>query len=969
MTTYRKKLIEVALPLEAINVQAEREGYIYKGKPTAIHKWWADRRLAAARGILFGQLVDDPSSWPSLWPTEGEQEIERQRLFRLIEELVLWENSNDERVVSNARREIALSFARGRTADAQADARDAAVLVPNPKVADVNRYLAEVAPPVHDPFAGGGSIPLEAQRLGLRAIATDLNPVAVLINKALIEIPPKFAGWKPVNPESRKSAHLKTWTGAQGLAEDVRHYGKWMRQQAREQIGDLYPDVDVPSGTDSRKATVIAWLWARTVASPNPACRGAHVPLVSSFWLSKKPGKEAWVEAVVDRTAGTWRFEVRDGAPPDAAVVSAGTKTGRGAFKCILSSDPIPSSHIHAEGKAGRLGDRLMAIAAEGKGGRIYVTPTADQERSARVPPPSWVPEFEFAKNSRHMTPWAYGLDTFAKLFTPRQLNALVTLADLVSAARENVLHDARSSGVTEGTGLADGGTGAVAYADSIAVALALSVSKMADYHCSLIAWYAGEGRTSHLFTGNALPMVWDFVENNPLCLVGGSFLNNIEIVHDAFAALTITAHSAPGIARQQDASATIAVRNTTPHVISTDPPYYDNVPYADLSDMFYVWLRRALKPLRLPETRTLLVPKSSELVADPHRHESSSAAEEFFLNGMRAAIGNARAEATDLAPIAIYYAFKQAEKGDVDRMSTGWATFLQAVTESGLAVNGTWPVRTERGARTRSQGSNALATSIVLVCRKRSATAPTITRADFRRLLRQELPAALKALQHGNIAPVDMAQASIGPGMGIYSRHAKVLEADGSAMGVRTALQLINQALDEYLAEQEGEFDPDTRFAVTWFETRAFDAGPFGEAETLAKARNVSVQGVVEAGILQAAAGKVRLLKRAELPADWDPVTDTRPTVWEAAQHLCKRLDEQGESGAADLLARLGERAAPARDLAYRLYTVCERKGWAEEARAYNGLVIAWPELEKLAGQVKVVVAPQRAQRRLFDA
>lgn len=959
----RKKLIEVALPLEAINVASAREKSIRHGHPSTLHLWWARRPLAACRAVLFGQLVDDPSSWPELFPTDEAQERERKRLFALIEQLVLWENSNNEKVINAARLEIARSIARGRRADGESDKRDAPVLAKSPTAATVNAYLAEVAPPVHDPFAGGGSIPLEAQRLGLRAIASDLNPVAVLINKALIEIPPKFAGMPPVNPESRRKEGLRTWKGAEGLAEDVRYYGHWLRDEAQKRIGHLYPDVRLPKNLGGGSATVIAWLWARTVASPNPACGGAHVPLVSSFWLSRKSGREAWVEPIVDGKEQQWCFEVRTGKPKDTKAVDLGTKVGRGDFRCLLSNDPIEAKYIRIEGREGRMGERLIAIVAEAPSGRQYVDATSAHESVAQIAIPEGAPDTDLPSQALGFRVQNYGMRKHRDLFTPRQFTALVTFSDLVDEAREKAKADALAAGWEHGDGLWEEGSGARAYSEAVAVCLAFGVSKASSRNCSLAIWEVGMGRLAGALGRQALSMVMDFAETNPFAGAGGDIEGTISSTCEVLDRLNGEAIATASIA---DAMTKKCGAREQGSVLSTDPPYYDNVPYADLSDFFYVWLRRSLGRVAPQHFTTVLVPKASELVAEPARHGGSDGAERFFLEGMNKALTNVTAMSSPEFPQAIFYAFKQAEVAETSVVSTGWETFLSSVIEVGLQVVGTWPARTEQASGLRDIGRNALASSIVLVCRKRPGNASAITRADFRRLLRQELPAALKTLQHGNIAPVDMAQASIGPGMGIFSRHSKVLEADGSVMSVRTALQLINQALDEYLAEQEGEFDTDTRFAVTWFETRGFEPGPFGEAETLAKARNVSVAGVEEAGVLVSKAGKVRLLKREELPGDWNPETDKRPTIWESTQHLIKRLEGKGsEQGAAELLVKLGARAAPARDLAYRLYTTCERKGWAEEARAYNGLVIAWPELEKLAAASAGHRAP--VQEQLF--
>ncbi|MCC6750892.1 MAG: DUF1156 domain-containing protein [Deltaproteobacteria bacterium] len=970
--TPRKKLIEVALPLDVINREAAREKSIRHGHPSTLHLWWARRPLAACRAVLFGQLVDDPSSWPERFPTEAQQDAERQRLFRIIEDLVKWESSNDEIVVNAARLEIARSIARGRKADGSGERQDERVLAEDVRPDMVDNYLAEVAPPVHDPFAGGGSIPLEAQRLGLRAIGSDLNPVAVLINKALIEIPPRFAGRPPVHPGQDRELIGRRWRGAQGLAEDVRYYGAWMREQAQKRIGDLYPPVQITkemakSRSDlepyvGKKLTVIAWLWARTVTSPNPACKGAHVPLVSSFWLSKKPGRETWIEPVVDRRKNVWTFEVRAGKPKDPKAIEAGTKTGRGDFSCLLSGDPIPVEHIRSEGQQGRLGDRLMAVVVEGRRGRVYLGPTPQIERVARVAVPDRVPETDLPAQALGFRIQNYGLKKHKELFTPRQLTAITAFTDVLAEARLRALADARASGMEEGDALEAGGCGARAYADALAVYLAFVLDKTIDGSSVQCRWMVQRDSLFNTFAKQALPMTWDFAEVNVLADCTRSLSESTEWTAESIEGFT-SLHVCAGTAMVRDAR---QPREGDKAVVSTDPPYFDNVPYADLSDYFYVWLRRSLQSVLPSLFGTVLVPKSAELVADPFRHGGRGGAEAFFLDGMGEAVGQIALTTHPAFPVTIYYAFKQTEDADTGGGSTGWETFLEATWRAGFSTVGTWPVRTEREGRSRDLGSNALASSIVLVCRKRDADAPSITRSDFRRLLRAELPQALKALQKGYIAPVDMAQASIGPGMAIYSRHAKVIEADGSTMGVRTALQLINQALDEYLTEREGEFDSDTRFAVTWFESRCFDSGPFGDAETLAKARNVSVEGVKDAGVLHSAAGKVRLLKRTELPDDWDPATDRRLTIWEATQHLIKRLEDRGEEAAADLMIALGGKVDAARDLAYRLYATCERKGWAEEARAYNGLVVSWPQIAKLAAQKR---GTKPAQTALFES
>ncbi len=904
--TYRKKLIEVALPLDAINKESAREKSIRHGHPSTLHLWWARRPLAACRAVLFASLVDDPSNDLD----EEEAKVERDRLFGILEELVKWENSNDEGVLSRARKEI-LRSTNGEP------------------------------PPVLDPFCGGGSIPLEAQRLGLEAHGSDLNPVAVLITKALIEIPPKFAGQPPVNPESRKGiGHEGNWRGAQGLAEDVRYYGKWMRDEAEKRIGHLY--LKGPDGE-----TVIAWLWARTVRCPNPAC-GAMMPLVRSFELSKKKGKRAWVEPVVDRSEATVSFEVKtgDGVPRE------GTVNRRGA-RCIVCETAVPFNHVRAEGKAGRMSQKLMAVVAEGERGRKYLTPTDEHVAIAEKAEPTWRPEAELPHNPRDFKTPNYGLTTFADLFTPRQLVALTTFSDLVGEAREKVRKDAATAGLPEdGAPLSDGGRGAQAYAEAVATYLAFGVDRAADYWGSIATWHTNNQQVRTTFARQAIPMTWDFVEANPFSNSSGGWNSLYLSTVDSFRSF---APNADGIALQLDA-ASLANGERKP-LISTDPPYYDNIGYADLSDYFYIWLRRSLSSIFSGIFGTMLVPKSGELVATPYRFNGRKhEAQEFFEQGLGRAFERMQAHTNPDYPVTVYYAFKQAESESLDGLtsvaSTGWETMLEGLLAANFQISGTWPMRSEQHHRMIARDSNALASSIVLVCRPRPAEAPPATRQEFVRALRRELPDALSVMMAENVAPVDLAQATIGPGMAIYSRYSQVVEADGSPMRVRTALQIINQSLDEHLSEAEGDVDPHTRFALTWFEQRGMQQGPYGEAETIAGARNVSVRGVVDAGILEARAGKVRLLRRDELLEEWDPATDPRLTDWEVVQHLIRALNTDGETGAARLLSRIGERGEGARDLAYRLYGICDRKKWAEEALAYNSLVTSWPEIARLAAE-----------------
>ena len=958
MTERRKKLIEVALPLDSINKACAREKSIRHGHPSTLHLWWARRPLAAARAVIFAQLVDDPSSCPDLFPTARAQERERKRLFAIVEELVKWENTTNERVLDRARTEIWQSWRRA-----------CAENVEHPRASEL--FDRTKLPAFHDPFAGGGALPLEAQRLGLEAYASDLNPVAVVINKAMIEIPPRFAGKPPVHPSMSEEQQLvaREWQGAEGIAEDLRCYGKWMRDETEKRVGTLYPKVKVSAEMAKerpdlepyagREITVIAWLWARTVKSPNPAFANVDVPLISSFMLCTKKGKESYLEPVIEDAS--YRFVVKMGKPKDEAVAKAGTSAGKwNAFRCLMSDVPISYDYIREEGVAGRLGARLMAVVAEGDRARVYLSPTPEIESTSAEAPSSWSPELEINYHPRDIKTQIYGLTQYGHLFTGRQLFVLNTLSDLVAEAAKSAKSAALSAGYSDDPQpLAEGGAGAAAYAEAIAVYLSLAVSKETVFLNTLARWRAGEGKSAPAFGRQALPMVWDYTDINPFAGAGGDFEG---IVQGSARALEASPCYPRGCAQQEDA---MTQATSADRIVSTDPPYYDNIGYADLSDYFYVWLRRSLRPYLPDLFATLAVPKAEELVATPYRHGGKEEAEAFFMDGMTRAMHRLAGQAHPAFPVTIYYAFKQSERaGDAGTASTGWETFLEAVISAGFAVTGTWPMRTEGSTRLMSMTKNALASSIVLVCSPKTTNASSVSRREFLQALKSELPGALAHLQKSNIAPVDLAQAAIGPGMAVYTRYARVLESDGSPLSVRTALSLINQVLDEVLAEQEGDFDADSRWALAWFEQSGFDEGDYGIAETLSKAKNTSVQGLVEAGVLASKGGKVRLLAPADLPVDWDPSTDSRLTVWEMVHHLVRVLDADGEEAAADLAAKIDSQAETARELAYRLYSVCERKKRAAEALAYNGLVQSWPEITRLAREG---ARPRSEQADLF--
>ena len=960
-----KKLIEVALPLDAVNAACAYEKMPGIGPhPRGIHLWWARRPLAAARAVIFGQMVNDPSwKWELEHPGEmppnnlkASWAASRNRLFDIIEDLVKWENTTNEDVLEKARAEIRKSWRE--TCELNKD---------HPQAAELFNF--DKPPAFHDPFAGGGALPLEAQRLGLESYASDLNPVAVLINKAMIEIPPKFAGRAPVNPEARGKRDLiaRTWKGADGLAEDVRYYGQWMRDEARKRIGHFYPPVEITKDMTKdrpdlkpyvgQKLTVIAWLWARTVKSPNPAFRHVDVPLVSSFVLSNNPGKEAYIQPVI--SGDHYDFVVKLGNHQHFDAAKDGTKLGRGNFRCLLSGVPISSDYIREEAKAERMGVRLMAVVTDGDNGRVYLSPTEEMQTTALSAKPDWAPDVQFFQQALGFRVGNYGMSKWSDLYTSRQLLILGTLCDLIRSIHERIEQDAIKSWKEEtGKTLADGGHGAHAYADAIAVYLACAVDRCADFSNSCTRWVPGNQKVMNLFGKQAIAMTWDFPEAAVLNDTVGGFSPAVQFIADCIAKLP---QSGFGVASQKDAATQEVSRAK---VVSTDPPYYDNIGYADLSDFFYVWLRRSLKPIFPELFATLSVPKAEELVATPARHGGKEKAETFFLNGMTHAMQNLARQAHPAIPISIYYAFKQSDTDDdTGTVSTGWETFLEAVNAAGFSLTGTWPLRSEQEFRMRSMGSNALASSIVLACRPRPASAETTSRRAFQRELNQVLPAALDEMTRGSgdghspVAPVDLSQAIIGPGMAVFSKYAAVLEADGTPMSVRTALQLINR----FLAEDD--FDHDTQFCLHWFEQHGWSEGKFGEADTLARAKGTSVDGVKHAGVVFASGGVVRLLKWSDYPADWDAETDDRLPVWELLHQLIRVFKTDGETGAGKMLAAAQGKAETTRQLAYRLHTLCERAGWAEDARAYNEIVTSWSAIEATA-----TAAPVEKQASLFS-
>lgn len=932
--TYKKKLIEVALPLPEINDASAYDKMPGIGPhPKGIHHWWARLPLPTARAVLFACMVDDPSSHPEKCATEEAQNAERERLFGIVRRLMQKKLHEHPEVYAEARAEM-LKHCEGKL------------------------------PPVLDPFAGGGSIPLEANRLGFEAHAGDLNPVAVLLNKCNLEIAPRWLDRPPVNPQSRhRIGGAQGWRGTHGLAEDVRYYGELIRQRAQELIGQLYPKAQLPRQLGGGEADVVAWIWSRTVASPDPAARGLHVPLVSTFWLDaptkKKKPPYTWLVPIIDKVNNCYRFEIRTGEPDNAVVVRSGTKTGKKAkFRCLMTETPINDTYIKAEGIAGRLGWKLLAIVGDGPRGRAYLPASEAHEVAAQVPVPDEAPNEQLDNDPRNIWCIAYGVERFDHLFRARQLKSLVTLMKLIRDVRDDVLRDARTAGLDARS--------AEAYKQAVGTLLALALDRCADFNNAQTRWSATNQKVMNLFGRQAIPMVWDSAEAN----LAGESVGGWKTCSDYVAECVEVLASTPGrdgAAQQVDAAN--AGNGLRGLLVSTDPPYYDNISYAGLSDFFYVWLRRTIGDLYPDLCATVLVPKMPELTAAPERFDGDrEQAKQHFEQGFRHAFTSLRERMDASCPLTVYYAFKQedeeaipADEGETEGngvdLTTGWETLLEALVSSGFQITATWPVRASQAWRMRAMGANALASYIVLACRPRPKDAPRAGRNSFLSELKRELPPALRHLQQGNVAPVDFAQAAIGPGMAVFSRYGAVLESNGNPMSVRTALALINGIKDELLGEAVEELDKDTRWAVTWFAGTGFEWGEAGQANLLANAQATAVNGLVTAGIVQVKGDQVRLFCPEELPSDWDPATDKRLTVWEMTQHLVRVYvhEKKGDAATADILKKLGSKADVARDLAYKLFSVCENKKWSKEAQAYNALVMGWPELTRLAQQVAI--------------
>lgn len=906
-----KKLIEVALPLDKINSESAREKSIRHGHPSTLHLWWARRPLAAARAVIWSSLVDDPSSHPELFPTEEAQNAERKRLFKILEDLVIWENSNNEEVLKAAKNEI-LRSTNG-----------------NP-------------PAFLDPFAGGGAIPLEAQRLGLEAHAHDLNPVAVMINKAMIEIPPKFSNQPPINPNDRISRVKDTWNGAQGLAADVQYYAEKLKELAYSKVGKYYPTMDLPIEHGGGKGVVAAWLWARTIRCDNPLC-GKRAPLIKSTIISKK--SHIGIKVTAD-SEGKNQYHVVD----ESLINSSGTVNRKGAV-CIHCGTPISFSKIREESKKNGLIPELMAIVVEGTNKKMYLSPNHQQESAAHISGSRLEDNLDLAYYPGYINPVAYGITKITDLFSDRQLLLLNTLSTEIEVIKNQIYQDAINSyQINNYNSSNDCEKSAVAYSDAIKVYLSFIIDKLADRGSNLCGWDASRDGMRNTFGLTGMPMAWDYAEVNPFSNSSGCFDNMVAWVRKWL-------QNSPRVSKQAYARQIDAQSKTNMNgvMISTDPPYYSNVPYADFSDFFYIWMRKNLRNTYPELFSTLQTPKSEELVADPYRFGNKKNAAKHFESGMLEACKAMNSATDDNIPVTIYYAFKQRDDSggqSSQETFTGWEKMLSAIIEAGFSITGTWPIRTELANRARSIGANALASSVVLVCRKRVEEAPQTTRRNMINTLRKELRPALKKLQESNIAPVDLAQSAIGPGMAVYSRYRRVLEADGSPMSVRSALQVINEEIDLYFNEQVGEMDSMSRFCIDLYTQSAFNDIRFGDADILARAKGTSVAAIAAHNVAYAKAGIVHLLERAELP---ETIDKDESCIWLLTQQLTQAMATGGvEACAKAVFTLFGSNAERAKDLAYRLYTIAEQKKWASEAYAYNALVVAWPDIQTRAAMME---------------
>ncbi len=923
--SYRRKLIEVDLPLAAINAEASRERSLRHGHPSTLHRWWSRKPLAACRAVIFASLVDDPVDCTEEFPTAEAQRAERQRLHDLIKRLVKWENRNDANLLAAAHYEIAHSIARSRQESAPTEP------------ASVREYLYRWGQPIYDPFCGGGSIPLEAQRLGLCAVGSDLNPVAVLITKALIELPPQFANQPPVNPDTdplgmvaRKNQGDRSvhWQSAAGLAHDVRYYGRKMRELAWKSIGHLYPQVELPDGN---KATVIAWLWARTVPCPNPAC-GVAMPLLATFQASKKKDNEHWIWPTVDRATKTVSFTVHPQKPPVDVVDIERTVTRNGAI-CIACKGGVPLEYIRQQSQIDNMGAVMTCIVAEGNRKRLFLSPTMEHCQVAQNAQPPWKPSSKLPAKALGFRVQRYGITHWHQLFTERQLTALTTLSDLLADMKVLLKKDGANK----------------EYASAVITYLALAIGRMANSCSSYAIWQNSGDFVAGVFAQQTISMLWNFAETNPFCNATQNWLAQIEWIAKV---LESSPHSVKaGAVHQADAATTIHA--TKGPVIVTDPPYYDNIGYADLSDFFYVWLRPLLQDAYPDLFAGIMTPKHEEMIATPR----FTNADERFEKLMSKTLSLLRQRCSTEFPSSIFYAYKQHEQERGGVAATGWETMLTALINAGFQIVGTWPMRTERPNRPRQIASNALASSVILVCRPRPDDASITTRGDFINALKREIPTQLDQLiREAHIAPVDLRQASIGLGMAVYSRYQRVETLAGAPVAVRQALIAINDTVDTYLREQAGELDTESRFCLDWLQTYPSGQGDYGTAETLALTYDLAINDrlVHTHHLLRANQGQVSLYGINAYDAKRPYPREL--SAWEGCLRMAYQMqtgeDRRGVAGCVDVARHLGDRLDSVERLARILYDHYNTHNDSPRAVAFNNVVTAWPEIIQKIGQ-----------------
>ncbi|WP_079181507.1 DUF1156 domain-containing protein [Streptomyces sp. Tue 6075] len=886
-TPRRRKLIEVALPTEAISRASKADKDRKVGTIKNIHKWFAPMPTPAWRALLFAAVVDDP----------GDEE-KRAELLSIIEGLV----------------------PKDGTAPSMDTLKRAKAVL-----AEQEQEL----PTVLDPFCGGGSTLVEAQRLGFPTIASDLNPVPALVTRVETQLVPAMLGKPSVSGDDGvlEGTNLDPMGG---LLADVRHYAQRVEAEVKSKVGHLYEPV--------KSGEPVAWLWARTVPCTNPAC-AIDIPLYSSPWLSKQKGREAWLKPTVED--GRVRFEIGTGVMGE---IPAATKAARGGkFTCLACGTQVDEKHLRGAGAGGLMGFQMLAMAIDDESGRRFAAVDPGSQTS-EIPMPDDAPEMEFPERALGFRVQAYGIVKQADLYTARQVHMLGAFADAVARVPEWVKRDGGDS---------DQGV-------AIASILAICVSKLAMANSSQARWQIdsrhGSAKAQPAFGRHALPMVWDFAEVNPFAKSAGGWSSQLKSMLSGINALPRGVE----VGRTVQADARTAGSMVAPGsaLIATDPPYFAQIPYADLSDYFYVWLRRSVRGIHPDLFGTMETPKSTELIADPFRRGGSGQARQYFISGFTEVFSSLKQASRSDLPLVVIYAHRQEENKDGELASSAWDAMLEAMLSAGLCIVGTWPLHATHSSRQRGIQSNAVASYIAMICRPRPVDAGALDRRGFLQALRRELPERIKPLQQSSIPAVDLGQAAIGPGMEIFSRYARVTEPDGTAMTVSAALRQINRALNEILSEYEEDFDSDTSWCIEWFRDYQWDAGGFGEADKRANRYNTSVPGLVHAGVVKAAAGKAALIKPTDLPGAYDPATDGRLTIWEVAMHLSRLIEGKGPGtgidAAGELLARARTRPEIDEDtvkgLAYLLHNICENRGWTESQRWFNNLVSSWPDLQTAA-------------------